>query len=80
MIRNLTLVTCAFAAFAVAAQVPRTKDGHPDLQGIWTNVTVTPLERPVDLAPTLRQKVKTHFSLNGELSYGVVTQAVHEGI
>ena len=26
--------------------VPRTADGHPDLQGIWTNATLTPLERP----------------------------------
>ena len=34
----------------------------------------------LDLAPFLRQTVKTHFSLNGELSYGVITQAVHEGI
>jgi hypothetical protein len=29
--------------------VPRTADGHPDLQGYWTNATVTPLERPKDL-------------------------------
>src|SRR5579862_6257449 len=28
---------------------PRTPDGHPDFQGVWTNVTVTPLERPADL-------------------------------
>ena len=25
---------------------PRTSDGQPDLQGIWTNSTMTPLERP----------------------------------
>src|SRR5688572_21431871 len=25
---------------------PRTQDGHPDLQGIWVNNSVTPLERP----------------------------------
>src|SRR5579885_1291761 len=30
--------------------VPRTPDGKPDLQGFWTNVTVTPLERPAHLA------------------------------
>src|ERR1700689_3423771 len=27
----------------------RTPDGHPDLQGFWTNNTVTPLERPKGL-------------------------------
>jgi len=26
--------------------VPRTPDGHPDLQGFWSNQTYTPLERP----------------------------------
>ena len=25
---------------------PRTADGHPDLQGYWTNDSYTPLERP----------------------------------
>ena len=31
-------------------QTISTPDGRPDLQGIWTNATLTPLERPVDLA------------------------------
>src|ERR1700674_1344988 len=29
---------------------PRTPDGHPDLQGTWDFRTLTPLERPSDLA------------------------------
>jgi hypothetical protein len=27
-------------------KVPRTPDGHPDLQGVWANNSVTPTERP----------------------------------
>jgi hypothetical protein len=27
-----------------------TPDGHPDFEGIWSNATITPLERPVELA------------------------------
>src|SRR5690349_21501457 len=26
--------------------VPRTPDGRPDIQGVWANNTITPLERP----------------------------------
>src|SRR5271166_5785946 len=29
---------------------PRAADGHPDLQGVWTNATLTPLERPAAFA------------------------------
>jgi hypothetical protein len=36
---------------------PRASDGHPDLQGVWTNATITPMERPAALAgkPTLNE-------------------------
>jgi hypothetical protein len=30
--------------------VSRTPDGYPDLQGVWTNATLTPVERPAALA------------------------------
>jgi hypothetical protein len=38
------------AATAKVWTPARTPDGHPDLQGIWSNATVTPLERPDELA------------------------------
>jgi len=60
---RLRLFTILAAATLAAAQaqkpktsaVPRTPDGRPDLQGIWTNATLTPLERPAQFAskPTL---------------------------
>jgi hypothetical protein len=34
-----------------AAIVARTSDGKPDLQGTWSNATLTPLERPGDNSP-----------------------------
>ena len=37
------------AAAADAWTPPRTPWGHPDLQGIWTNETITPFERPSEL-------------------------------
>ncbi len=33
--------------------VPRTPDGHPDLQGNWSNATLTPLSRPMGRDPVL---------------------------
>jgi hypothetical protein len=46
MIGLLTALLLAQAA----GQTPRTPDGRPDLQGIWTSATLTPLERPAELA------------------------------
>ena len=34
---------------AAARVIPRTSDGHPDLEGVWMNETATPLERPKEL-------------------------------
>jgi hypothetical protein len=43
--------------------VPRMPDGHPDLQGVWTNATITPMERPAALAakPTLTDAEAREF-------------------
>jgi len=47
------LIAMGLAAATVAAQsggstwtVPRTPDGHPDLQGVWANNGITPMTRP----------------------------------
>jgi hypothetical protein len=42
------LTTVSFAAES-AWLVPRTEYGYPDLQGLWTNPSQTPLQRPVAL-------------------------------
>src|SRR5262245_30134413 len=38
------------AGAKTAWKAPRTPDGQPDLQGVWTNPTITPLERPANMA------------------------------
>jgi hypothetical protein len=51
--RQALVVGMGFGLLILRAQsppqtwtAPRTPDGHPDLEGIWTNSTRTPLERP----------------------------------
>ncbi len=52
------IAVVALAPVAVEAQTtaadtwtsPRTPDGQPDLQGVWTNETLTPFERPASMA------------------------------
>ena len=52
-------VLAAFSVATVTAQnkgtsarssIPRAADGHPSLDGIWSNATRTPLERPAEFA------------------------------
>jgi hypothetical protein len=56
---NRLLMIVPLFALALAAQtaskqpIPRTADGHPDLQGVWTNATLTPMERPASFAGKL---------------------------
>ena len=54
MLASLTLGTAALllgqAGFAQSGDVPRTEHGHPDLQGTYTYRTLTPLNRPAELA------------------------------
>src|SRR5947207_8901131 len=47
----LIVIACVIpVAVFGQAKSPRTPDGQPDLQGIWSFATITPLERPAELA------------------------------
>jgi hypothetical protein len=48
----LTLVTALLPDLTSAQtwRTPYTSWGHPDLQGVWSTATITPLERPGELA------------------------------
>ncbi|MDT8429791.1 MAG: hypothetical protein RQ757_13630 [Pseudomonadales bacterium] len=53
-LKGISLSLAALCAFGVYAaeenwEAPRTPFGHPDMQGIWTNATQTPLQRPREL-------------------------------
>ena len=49
---GLTAWSTALMASAQPAANGRTPWGHPDLQGVWDYRTITPLERPAELAET----------------------------
>jgi hypothetical protein len=59
---------------------PRTADGHPDLQGFWSNNNATPMERPKELAghPTLtdeevagmKKKAVELYNGKGDAAFG----------
>ena len=46
----LTAVLSATLLAQGKSAPPRTPDGQPDLQGVWTFSTITPLERPAEFA------------------------------
>jgi hypothetical protein len=53
-LRALIISTAVITGLAMAQKKPwtppRTADGQPDLQGTWTDATITPFERPAALA------------------------------
>jgi len=54
IIRSIIILTILIPAASAQAKKtwtpPHTIDGQPDLQGVWTNATITPFERPAQLA------------------------------
>jgi hypothetical protein len=55
--------TPAGAAKAKSSSIPRTADGHPDFEGVWTNATITPMARPSQFKdqPTISDAVAKEY-------------------
>src|SRR5260370_38548392 len=58
---------------------PRTPDGKPDLQGIWGNATVTPLERPKGLGAKEFYTDKEFAKLSTRIRQGDVGEEAELG-
>jgi hypothetical protein len=64
----LALCTTVPAAEPKAYRAPRLPDGHADMQGIWKNSNLTPLERPPEFTNLVisaadAAKLKSHYLL-----------------
>ena len=86
------LVAVGLAAATVAAQsagtagwqVPRTPDGHPDLQGVWANNGITPMTRPTQWkdkasltakeVEELKQILAKYVDQGGDAIFGPIVQ------
>ncbi len=67
----LTTIVCLIPGSAVGQDTPSTlrmPDGQPDLQGVWSFATITPLQRPANLAD------KEFFTEEEALAYQIETR------
>ncbi len=52
-----------------AREIPRTPDGHPDLQGNWTNETATPFEREEGREPVFTREEVAQIEQGEEVRF-----------
>ena len=67
----IAALACALATPAVIAQTPKTPDGHPDLNGLWTNASLTPISRAKAGGPLVVNKEEAIKIADGTSIAGV---------
>ncbi len=77
---GLLAVTAVHAQDGGDYEIPRTIDGQPDLQGVWANNTMTPVERPETFGEReyltdeemafLRQRMREIADQDGDALFG----------
>ena len=65
-IGTVMVTLSAWVSQAQDIEIPRTASGRPDLQGIWTNKTLTPLTRPREFAEPRALKPEQVQRLEGD--------------
>ncbi len=82
------LAAASLAAQSGAQPIPRTSDGRPDLQGVWSNNSVTPMTRPTQWkdkerltdaeVEELKQIVARYTDQGGDAIFGSMVQLALE--
>jgi hypothetical protein len=67
-VASLALVLLASPA---SAQAPKTPDGHPDLSGVWTNASLTPLSRAAGVKTLVVDEAEARKIANGTSIAGI---------
>ncbi|MFK7913298.1 MAG: hypothetical protein AB8B93_05245 [Pseudomonadales bacterium] len=77
----LVLTASCSSGYADPWQAPRTADGTPDLQGLWTNATITSLQRPdgIDALSMTPAQAAAQESANTEF-FNAIDDVPEEGV
>jgi hypothetical protein len=68
----IAVALCAGQAAAASFRVPRTASGAADLQGVWTNLSLTRLERPPELKDLVLKDAEA-----GAIERAVIDRVAH---